>query len=209
MHLAEGILSVPVLASGGVLTAAGVAVGLHRTGDAEVPRVALMSAAFFIASLIHVPLGVASVHLILNGACGLVLGWAAFPALLIALLLQATLFGFGGLAVLGVNTVIMAAPAVAVGLLLRPWLRRQPSAAPWVGALAGGGSVAASALLAALALYGSHRAFGATAALLFGAHVPVMVAEAVITAGLITFLVRVRPETLGLGPSGQPAPGGT
>lgn len=209
MHLAEGILSAPVLVAGGVLAAAGVAIGLRRTGDAEVPRVALMSAAFFVASLIHVPLGVASVHLILNGACGLVLGWAAFPALLVALLLQATLFGFGGLTVLGVNTVIMAAPAVTVGLFLRPWLRRQPGAALWVGALAGGGSVTLAALLAALALYGSHRAFSTTAALLVGAHVPVILAEAAITAGLVAFLARVRPETLGLEPPARAAAGAT
>ena len=59
------------------------------------------------------------------------------------------------------------------------------------------GSVALSAALAAAALYSSQRAFGVTAALLLGAHVPVMIAEAVLTAGLTGFLLRVRPETFG------------
>lgn len=201
MHLAEGILSGPVLLGGGLAAAAGVGYGLRTIADEDIPRVAVMSAGFFVASLIHVPIGVASVHLILNGLCGLVLGWAAFPALLVALLLQAVLFGFGGLTTLGVNTCVMAAPAVAAGLMLRPWLNRlrTPASALVIGAVAGGSSVALSGLLAALALAGSHRAFGPAAALLLTAHLPVIAVEAVITAGLAAFLQRVRPEVLGLG----------
>ena len=38
----------------------------------------LLGAAFFVASLIHVPIGFSSAHLILNGLLGVVLGWAAF-----------------------------------------------------------------------------------------------------------------------------------
>lgn len=151
---------------------------------------------FFVASLIHVPVGFASVHLILNGLCGLVLGWAAFPAILLALLLQAVLFGFGGLSALGVNTFVMAAPAVLCGLLFRPLLKQahHPMFAPAIGALTGGVSIALAGLLAALALYGSQRAFAPAASLLLGAHVPVMIAESIITAGAVAFLQRVRPE---------------
>lgn len=203
MHLAEGILSIPVLAGGAVATTAGVALGLRSIQDADIPRVAVMSSGFFVASLIHVPVGFASVHLILNGLCGLVLGWAAFPAILLALLLQAVLFGFGGLSALGVNTFVMAAPAVLCGLLFRPLLKsaRHPMLAPAIGALTGGASIALAGLLAALALYGSQRAFAPAATLLLGAHVPVMIAEAIITAGAVTFLLRVRPELLSLPPA--------
>ncbi len=78
----------------------------------------MLAAAFFVASLIHVPIGPSNVHLILNGIVGLLLGWAAFPAILIALVLQAMLFQYGGISTLGVNTIIMALPAVTCGLLL-------------------------------------------------------------------------------------------
>lgn len=201
MHLAEGILSGPVLLGGGAAAAVGVAYGLKCIEDEDIPRVAVMSAGFFVASLIHVPIGVASVHLVLNGLCGLVLGWAAFPALLVALLLQAVLFGFGGLSALGVNTVVMAAPAVTCACLLRPWLNRlrTQGAALAIGAIAGALSITLSGVLAAAALAGSHRAFAPAALLLLGAHVPVMVVEAVLTAGMTAFLLRVRPEVLGLG----------
>ena len=45
---------------------------------------------------------------------GLFLGWAVFPAFLIALVLQVLLFSFGGFAVLGVNLCVMALPALLV-----------------------------------------------------------------------------------------------
>ena len=47
--------------------------------------------AIFVASLVHVPVGPSSMHLVLNGLLGLLLGWAAFPAILVGLLLQAVL----------------------------------------------------------------------------------------------------------------------
>jgi cobalt/nickel transport system permease protein len=43
----------------------------------------VLSATFFVASLIHVPVGPSSVHLIMSGLAGLVLGWTAFPALFV------------------------------------------------------------------------------------------------------------------------------
>ncbi len=71
---------------------------------------AVLSSVFFIASLIHVPVGPSAAHLILNGVCGLLLGWMAFPAILVGLALHALLFQFGGLTTLGVNTFNMAFP---------------------------------------------------------------------------------------------------
>lgn len=59
------------------------------------------------------PIGFSSAHLILNGLLGVVLGWAAFPVIFVALLLQAVLFQFGGFTVLGVNTATMGLGALA------------------------------------------------------------------------------------------------
>ncbi|WP_020590850.1 cobalt transporter CbiM [Kiloniella laminariae] len=119
MHIVDGALSNPVLIGGGLLAASGVAYSLKKLEPEDLPRVGVLSAVFFVASLIHVPLGFSSVHLILNGLLGIILGWAAFPALAVALLLQAVFFGFGGLTVLGVNAVNIAFPAVLVYYLCR------------------------------------------------------------------------------------------
>ncbi|HIJ20834.1 MAG TPA: cobalt transporter CbiM, partial [Deltaproteobacteria bacterium] len=108
MHISEGILSGPVLISGVALAAAGTAIGLKKLDYERIPRAAILAASFFVASLIHVPVGPSSVHLILNGIVGLILGWGAFPVILVALVLQAIFFQFGGITTLGVNTMIMA-----------------------------------------------------------------------------------------------------
>ena len=140
MHISEGVLSGPVLVTGAAMALAGTSVGLRRLDLDRVAQAGMLAAAFFVASLIHVPVGPSSVHLILNGVVGLLLGWAAFPAILTALLLQAMLFQYGGITTLGVNTVIMAAPAVACYHLCGPFVLKSASWAA-IAAFACGGSI--------------------------------------------------------------------
>lgn len=196
MHISEGVLSIPALAAGGALALGGLAMGLRRLKGERLMTVAILSATFFVGSLIHVPIGVSSVHLVLNGLMGLILGWATFPAIFVGLLLQALFFQFGGLTVLGVNTVDMALPAVVFGMLARPFLfgGRGPrlAAAFSCGAL----SVAGAALLTATFLVCTGEDFLMAAKLLVLGHVPVMVAEGIITMLTVAFLARACPEIL-------------
>ncbi|OPX20857.1 MAG: cobalamin biosynthesis protein CbiM [Desulfobacca sp. 4484_104] len=196
MHISEGVLSPAVLAGGAVLTVVGTAVGLKKVDYEAIPRVAILSAAFFVASLIHVPLGPVGLHLVLNGLMGLLLGWMAVPAILIALFLQALLFQFGGLTVLGVNTVTMAAPAVLCFYAYRGLLRH-PGTPAAIGAFACGFSaVLLSGLLVALALISTGQAFLEVAQLVLLAHIPIMIIEGIITLFIYLFLQKVRPEML-------------
>jgi cobalt/nickel transport system permease protein len=206
MHLHEAVLSgspegIAVLCLGALGTAAGTFVGLRAMDDQQVPRVAMVSAVFFVVSLIHLPNPIAptSIHLLLNGLVGLLLGWVAFPALLIALLLQAVLFGHGGLLALGFNTLAMALPAVVVYYLFR---RLPGDGSLSFGFLTGfgAGSVAmlGSAFVTAGGLWVSGEAFelAAKAVLLF--HLAVAVVEGLVTGSVIVFLRQVRPELLRL-----------
>lgn len=198
MHIAEGVLSPGVLAAGYALTAAGTALGLRRLDDDRLMTAAILAAAFFVGSLIHVPIGISSAHLILNGLLGVLLGWATFPAILAALALQALLFQFGGLVVLGVNTCTMGLSSVAAGCLFRLLCRAWPTPAGRRAAAFLGGAlgVGGAALLTAAALAFSEEGFAAAARLLFLAHAPVMLAEGVITMFTVDFIRRVRPEML-------------
>jgi cobalt/nickel transport system permease protein len=201
MHISEGVLSVPVLGIGAAAAAAGLALGLRRLDNARLPHAALLAAVFFVASLIHVPIGPTSAHLLLNGVIGLLLGWGAFPAVLVGLVLQAILFQFGGLVVLGVNTLDMALPAVVCAGLFAPMARSgRPGLAMAGGFLAGAGSVALSGAMTSLALFLSGERFGSTAAAILLAHIPVMAVEGVVTALVVSFLHKVKPEVL------RPAP---
>lgn len=198
MHIAEGVLSPAVLGAGYALSAAGVAMGLRRLEYDRLMTVAMLAAVFFAASLIHVPIGLTSAHLLLNGLLGVLLGWAAFPAILAALFLQALLFQFGGLMVLGVNAGTMGLSAVAAGALFNLVRRLWPTPAGLRTAAFLGGAlgVAGAALLTALALALSEEGFAAAAGLLFAAHLPIMLAEGCITLLTVAFIARVRPEML-------------
>ena len=116
MHISEGVLSAPVLLAGWVVTAPAVAAILWRVRQGEIPRIACFSALFFVASFVHLPVGISSMHLMLSGLVGAFLGSRAILAIFVALFLQGVFFGFGGLSVLGVNTAVIGFPAVLGGV---------------------------------------------------------------------------------------------
>ena len=196
MHISEGVLSPAVLAGGAALAAVGTAIGLKKLDYEAIPRVAILSAAFFVATLIHVPIGPVAEHLVLNGLMGLLLGWLAVPAILIALFLQALLFQFGGLTSLGVNTVTMAAPAVICFYVFRPLLRRGGMLAMVAAFACGASAIIMSGLLVATALLLTGEGFLQVAGMVLVAHIPVMIIEGIITLFVFLFLKKVNPEML-------------
>lgn len=195
MHIVDGALSDSVVIGGAVLAVAGIAYGLKRMDMDRIPQMGILSAAFFIASLIHVPVGLTSLHLVLNSLIGLALGWTAFPALFVALLLQAIFFGYGGLIVLGVNTLNIALPAVIVWLLLnKKIITRPPKQAAIWGGIAGALSIALTATMVSLSLALSGEAFVKAAKLALLSHIPIMVVEALVTAAAVFLLSKVKPD---------------
>ncbi len=196
MHISEGVLSAPVLVSGGALAAAGTAIGLKKIDYDHLARVGILSATFFVASLVHVPIGPSSVHLIMNGIVGLLLGWAAFPAILVALLLQAVFFQFGGITTLGVNTIIMALPAVICYYLFAPLLHKDRKYLLLAGFGCGFCAVLFGGVIVGLALMFTEENFLKVALLVVTAHIPVMVIEGIVTAFCVAFLKKVQPAML-------------
>ncbi len=171
---------------------------MRRLDYDRMPQAALFSSVFFAASLFTVPVGPSSVHLMLNGLMGLVLGWTAAPAILIALILQAVFFGFGGLVVLGVNTMNLAIPAIACSLLMGRALRRAGSAraATILGGAAGALAVVLTGALVCLSLGASGREFLPAAKIVIVTFLPLMAVEAAVTAAAVGFLHRVAPQLL-------------
>lgn len=196
MHISEGVLSGPVLIAGAAVALAGTAVGLKKLELDRVAQAGMLSAAFFVASLIHVPVGPSNVHLILNGIVGLLLGWAAFPAILTALLLQAMMFQYGGITTLGVNTVIMALPAVICYHLFGPFILKKQAFAAVAAFACGAGAVFLGAVLVGACLMFTEGSFLEVAGLVVTAHLPVMIVEGVVTVFCVAFLKKVRPEML-------------
>ncbi len=196
MHISEGVLSGPVLASGVTLAVVGVAIGLKKTDYDNMPRTAILAAAFFVASLVHVPVGPSNVHLILNGLLGILLGWSVFPAIMVALVLQGVFFQFGGITTLGVNTVIMALPAISVYYIVQFLWRKKPSMMLPAAFFGGFFSIFLSSIIFYAALMFTQDAFTELAATIVIAHLPLMVIEGIITAFCIAFLKKVQPSLL-------------
>jgi len=210
MHIPDGILPVSVTAAGYAATAAVTWYSLRKIKQKEdprqdIPKASLMTAAFFVVSLIHIPIPPTSVHLVLNGLMGALLGYYAFPAILIGLFFQAVMFGHGGLTTLGVNAIIMGLPAIIAAYIFR--LRKignkeSPRKTGVFGFLAGfvalGLSVAMFVVILLTSLPVDINAAVEQAAIfaLAIAHLPLMLIEGVITAFLVVFLRRVRPAML-------------
>ncbi len=203
MHISDGILPLPVLIGGALTTLGGTVIGLKKLSAEKIPQTALFTAALFLASLVHIPLGPTSVHLVLNGVAGLILGWLIFPAFLVALFLQAILFQFGGLTTLGINTLNMALGGVVAyglfGLLVR---RSKGRLLQISAALASAVAIAVTGALVALELASTGEAFYPAAKLVLIAHLPIMGVEALISAILVDFLKRAKPEIFQLSATG-------
>jgi cobalt/nickel transport system permease protein len=216
-HIPDGVVSAPVLITGALGSATLLGLALRQVREEALPQAAVLAAAFFVSSLVSIPLGPSSVHLLLNGLMGLVLGWAAVPALFVALLLQAVFFGHGGLIVLGVNTLNLAIPALCCALLFRPLLVRlveprptpagesMPSVTPQerrrgflIGLTAGALAVLLTGALVMASLLLSGEAFAPAARVIGITFLPLAAIEGLLTGVVIAFLLRVEPAVLAL-----------
>ena len=210
MHIPDGILPITISAAGYATSGAATWYSLRKIGQKEnaqasVPKASLLTAAFFVASWIHIPVPPTSVHLVLNGLLGAVLGYYAFPAILIGLFFQAVMFQHGGLTTLGVNATMMGVPALLAFFIFR--LRRVVGKeSRWAVGLFGFLAGAAGLGIAALIAWGllintipAHLDVEAERASIYAltlAHMPLIVLEGVFTALVALFLHRVKPELL-------------
>ena len=220
MHIPDGVLPLAVSAAGYATTGAATWYSLRKINQQEnpqasIPQASLLTAAFFVASWIHIPAPPTSVHLVLNGLLGAVLGYYAFPAILIGLFFQAVMFQHGGLTTLGVNATMMGLPALLAYHLfrLRNVVGRRGDESDrkgrpyrawsgFFGFLAGAGGLGIAVLIFSVLLTVfipaqlDAEAERASVYALSLAHVPLIALEGVFTALVVLFLQRVRPELL-------------
>ena len=212
VHIADGLLSTAWLLEGAIVAGLIVGVGLRRVSDDDIPRIGLLTGALFVASQLHLPVGVGSVHLLLNAIAGILLGRFVGIALLVALAFQAFLFGHGGLTTLGVNVAVMGLPAIiAFGLFAyaRRFIRRSPRLAIAVGA--GIGFVTSSLTVAINGLiiwFGLENGGRESAMAVMLLHLPVIAVETAGTGVIVAYLAKVKPDWLKLAVD-QPSTGVT
>lgn len=198
MHISDGVLSPQVWVSGYVITGGLTAYILaKKTEISDIPKVSVVTSAIFVASLIHVPVGPTSVHLVLSGLAGITLGWSAFPAIFVALILQAFLFQHGGITTIGINTVNIGLPALAAyGVFLlgaRSNIKRKYTI---FGGLAGGTAIVLGIALLSLCLLSTGEYLKYVVPYAIVANLPVVAIEAILVGAFAGFMARVRPQLL-------------
>lgn len=211
LHLPDGILPLWLVLAGWSVTLAAILLDLrmarHQDLRRGLPRLGFLSALMLVAMSAEIlPL---AYHLNLSVMAGILLGPAVglLAALVVSLFLA--LLGHGGLTVVGLNTLILALEILLGGLLFRALTRRHLDA-PRAAALstvlalaAGTGAMVGVVWLSRmdpthLLEHGGPTQFGAFVRLVLGLGSLGWLLEALVTAGIVRYLCRVRPGLLGI-----------
>lgn len=204
MHIPDGIVTQPATIAAGWLGSAG-AVGYavravrRKLSEHRVVLMAVLAALVFALQMLNFPLpGGVSGHFAGGAALAILLGpWAAIVVMATVLLVQALVFTDGGLIAYGLNVFNMGVVGVLVGWAAYSSIRRLagPRSRGVAAFAAGWLSVFVAAMAAAGEIVSSQRV---SAAVVVGGiafwHALIGVGEGAITAGLVGFLARVRPD---------------
>jgi len=198
VHISDGILANEVWIVGLIITGIILAYALSRIKIEEIPKLSLVTSALFVASLVHIPIGPTSVHLILAGLAGVLLGLGAFPSVCIAVLLQAFLFQHGGITTLGINTLNIGLPALVAHGIFRIGTKYTKGRYKYAlfGTLGGGIAIVLAVLSTSAVLYITGQDLWGVIVILMIAHLPVIVIESVLVGSIASFLSRVKPEMI-------------
>ena len=221
MHMADALLSPAVgvtfwTASGAAL--AYCASKIKKTlDDHKVPLMGVLGAFIFAAQMINftIPGTGSSGHLGGGLLLSLLLGpYAAFLTISSVLVIQAFFFADGGLLALGTNIFNLGVFPCFFGLpLFRLIAGAKPSpgrlAAASIGAAAVGLEMGAMGVVLETLLSGrSELALGPFVALMAGIHLPIGIIEGFVTAAVLGYVLKIRPELAAQALGTAPEPSG-
>ena len=193
MHISEGVLRPEIILPCWAVSAVAISCITYKLKTDQIPKIAALSAIFFVASFIHFPLGPTSIHLMLSGFIGAILGFEAILAIFVGLFLQALFFGYGGLSVLGTNTLVIAFPAVLSFYILKFGSKFQKQVSFF---LAGFVPILISSFLLSLVLAINGDEFFKVAVLAFGVNAGLALIEGIISLFGLSFIHKVKKEIL-------------
>jgi len=154
-----------------------------------------MSATFFAASLISIPVPPTSVHPLLCGLIGIILGKRTALAFFPALLLQALLFKHGGITSLGADTIMLFIPVYISYLLYN----KLPIKKPLIRAgLVGVVSVIMTVIILIILLALTDQRFAqgdfSVVKIAIVGHLPILIGESIITGFAVQFIEKNKPN---------------
>lgn len=210
MHISNGIINGPVAAVFAAFALAALTLcvirGRQDLDDRLAPMAGLVAAFIFAVQMLNFPIftGAVSGHLLGGALAAILVGpWVGALCVAVVLIVQALIFGDGGVAMLGLNVTNMAILGTAVAyLLIALLLRILPRS---IGGLAATGFVASvlSVLVASQGFVLQYwfggttdigSSLGGLAGTMAGVHLLIGIGEGVITATTIVTVAKVRPD---------------
>jgi cobalt/nickel transport system permease protein len=218
MHIADGVLSLEVCAATGALAIGAMALSVKRLDQSistrTVPLTAMAAAMIFAGQMVKFPLVAVPAygHLLGGVLAAVIVGpWAGCLALAMVLILQMALFADGGWLALGANVLNMGVVGSLGGYAIYAAVRRVIGGSR--GVIAGAVVASWTSVVAASALFCgefalSHRGgefdLGTIISVMTSLHSLVGVGEALITGGIVGYVVAVRPDLIY---TSEPTPG--
>jgi cobalt/nickel transport system permease protein len=213
MHIPDGFLTVAVIVPTFIITIIfwGLSIKKIKLTEKQVPIMGLLTALFFAAMMMNYPIiGGTTAHLLGGAAIGLILGpFAGCISITIILVLQALLFGDGGITALGANVLNMGIIGIfvpcAIFLIANKLFKIKGTTALFITIFISAfmGDLL-SAISAGLELGLSQPVFqyGLSVAVPVMAinHSVIGVAEGIVTVILIGTLLKLRPDVLEASP---------
>jgi len=223
VHVPDGLMD-PVVALVGtveflIVFAAVLLVSSKRMKEQNLPRIAVLCAGIFVAQMLNFPIGGGTTgHLIGAALLAILAGpLMAVIGMTVVLIIQALMFGDGGITAFGINATNMAiiAPLAGWGVytLVKPIFERVGKAGKSIAVAAAAWSsvfIASVACAAQLAVsYAiSDGAYGIVGSVsipaMLGYHAVIGVGEAIISVGVVAYMITVSPEALSI-PEPEPA----
>ncbi|WP_198348121.1 energy-coupling factor ABC transporter permease [Plantactinospora sp. KBS50] len=210
MHISNGIINGPVAA---VFAAFALAVltlcvlrGRRDLDDRLAPMAGLVAAFIFAVQMLNFPIftGAVSGHLLGGALAAMLVGpWVGALCVAVVLIVQALVFGDGGVAMLGLNITNMAIVGTAAAYLLIALLLRTLPRTPTGLAVTAFVASVASVVVASQGFVLEYWLGGTTdlgsglgglAATMGGAHLLIGIGEGLITATTVVTVARVRPD---------------
>ena len=213
MHIPDGLMD-PIVAAIGwieflVVLSAAILLSRSKIKERNLPRVAILCAGIFVAQMLNFPVG--------GGTTGHLIGAALFAILAgptlavigmtVVLLIQALMFGDGGVTALGLNGLNMAviAPLVGWGVFtLTNSISRSErglvrgisvALAAWASVFVAAGACAGELLVSYAISAGDYGiAANVSVPAMLGYHALIGIGEAAISVGIVSYIFTLSPE---------------
>ncbi|MCM0675189.1 energy-coupling factor ABC transporter permease [Micromonospora phytophila] len=210
MHISNGIIDGPVAAVFAAFALAAMTIcvlrGRRDLDDRLAPMAGLVAAFIFAVQMLNFPIFTAGVsgHLLGGALAAMLVGpWVGALCVAVVLIVQALVFGDGGVAMLGLNITNMAVLGTAAAYLLIALLLRVLPRTPAGLGVTAFVSALVSVVVAAMGFVVQYRLGGTTdlggnltglAGTMAGVHLLIGIGEGLITATTVVTVAKVRPD---------------